>query len=226
MAITKELWGSRTLSKSFDGWTGTRELISDDWVNRVSDAPALGSAHPDYPQMYAQAEDFEPYGEGTDANGYSQCKITVYYTTRQRTTGSENIEFSGITKESTWAMKWGDGSGDPINERVYITDPAAVFTFEVFRTVIPWTTIMNLIGKVNEFEYRGHPVQHLRFIGASATKELNITGGTRYSLIYKFIRKPNSWNKLVKTKLDDYVVIQNEDGTPFYPVADFSTLPT
>jgi len=225
MAITKELWGSRTLSKSFDGWTGTRELISDDWANRVSDAPALGSAHPDYPTMYAQAEDFEPYGEGTDANGYSQCKITVYYTTRQRTTGSENIEFAGITKEVHWVIQWAD-TGDPLNEKVYIMDPSAIYTFEVFRTVIPWTAIMNLIGTVNEKEYRGHPIQHLRFIGASATKELNETGGTRYSLIYKFNRQPHSWNKMSRDKVDDWITVQNEDGTPVYPVADFDTLPT
>lgn len=91
---------------------------------------------------------------------------------------------------------------------------------------LPVDVIGGLIGKINSAPLWGlYDAETLLFAGASADRQADGNGKITWTVEYKFLYRPVSWNKVVRPDTGEWDYIADSGGDKIYQTGDFTTLP-
>lgn len=146
----------------------------------------------------------------------------IRYVTRKRTYATEALPIPNNF------LKW-VSDGQVINQ----TWTKQTYTMELSHTwhqvpSIPETNIATCIGKVNDSTYfDGYSAETLLFVSPDIQRTRTAAGDIAYEITYKFIYRPNGWNKLFRASPapPDYATVIGIDGTTkLYTTVDMTKL--
>jgi len=220
--LTK-LWEGDTAH--FENARGNATVVYEtDWSNRATAKNDLiGVAHSDYSWLYCSSVNIEKLGDASDAGGPHHAKITATFTD-PTTTGELGGQVGASNSDwSVWTEHW-EGSGEAVtlgkklkwsdaatwatcsdvkkDAPVFMYFPSAVFTLSGTTNLVDATSkalISALVGKLNAsavtIKGTSYPAQTLLFLGADLQEGADSAGASIYNVTYKFMQRPNTWNK-------------------------------
>lgn len=195
--------------------------------------------YPDNLNLYANSAVMNPVAPD-GANGpfgsasfkYAKIRVTFrsqtfnYDGSATEYFGQTRLDFSGnmVTLPQD-AYKFSDGkqTEEPVGRLI------PTIEHSITRTLIqalPVATIGGLIGKINSGSLWGlYDAETLLFAGASASPQPDGNGKLTWTLEYKFLYRPVSWNKVVRPDDGTWDYIADSGGTKVYDTGDFTLLP-
>ena len=109
--------------------------------------------------------------------------------------GDADIEFSAeflATPKNTWMYK---DTSYRIGENVGILLCIQEYTVRVYGLdSIPWETLRDTRGRINDKEWNGAPKGRVLFLGGSSSHSWTAGGTSLYDMVLKFKEKENDWN--------------------------------
>lgn len=245
--LTK-LWEGDTAH--FENARGNATVVYEtDWSNRATAKNDLiGVAHSDYSWLYCSSVNIEKLGDASDAGGPHHAKITATFTDPTTTgelggqVGASNSDWSVWTehwegsgeavtlgKKLKWsdAATWAECSDVKKDAPVFMYFPSAVLTLSGTTNLITSDTKALILARVGEINWTDikikkftYPKETLLFLGADMQEGADATGSSTYSVTYKFMYRPNTWNKWYNDRKAGYPdwerIIRSDGSSPYY----------
>jgi len=182
--------------------------------------------HPVYTWMYATHVHIEGVvgqsGLTSDVNGwiaYDYARLTVEFQQVDTDYGNDQIDFSGaVVTAPEGAFKWQDGTPLLSSERPGLVRARTHFTRTKNNvTSLPVSTIISLIGKVNNNTFFGAAAEAVLFVGARSQRNFTATGTPNWSYAASFSIDPYGWNFFLRGSTAAYERIVNAQNTSVGP---------
>lgn len=92
---------------------------------------------------------------------------------------------------------------------------------------LPGASVAATVGKINSNGWRGYTAEYVLFIGADASRTVNVVGAEDWEVTYNFLTKSHSWNQIYRDEAGHghYEAVRTKSThAPIYALDTFSAL--
>ncbi len=190
MVVVKEQAYSQSYTETNNGIVGQRIYLTD-WADRDdASVPSLGDAFPGFTNCKCVSKNVSPYGPTTGGGGHTKARIILDYSTAEPSTPTsatvESMEIGGEAMTAPDGKYAYDTSGREIPKAPAELLPQIILVKSKTFSSSQLSTILGMVGKLNDDTWEGQAAGLWLFLGASARHEKTSAGADQWHYDYRF----------------------------------------
>lgn len=195
--------------------------------------------HPNFSAMFVNSvkikgregktgRSIDPLDASGKLPGYTYAELKIEFCYQDLDVGDEAVDFSfKMIAVPNNTFYW---NGDVTKPLLGIESPGLIDVNINFRrtknyqAILPVSTIIGLLGRVNSSAWLGAAPEQALYLGASSTRQFTTQGTHMWSISHSAAISQRGWNTFINPDTSTFAKITFKDGTPVYPLADFGIL--